>query len=173
MKRTLLLLGVVIVVAGCGTSVPGETASATTRHATIVRAVDGDTVKVRLGDETQNVRLIGIDTPETHKPGVKVECGGRAASANMAQLAPAGAKVTLRSDPSQDDVDRYGRLLAYATVRGKSLQLEQLYAGLAEVYVYRGRAFARQDAYESAQGVAKRARRGVWGTCNGDFHSEQ
>jgi len=176
-RLALGALTAVALVAACseerGGSLRPRTAQAKRQVATIDHVVDGDTIKVKLHGKLVSVRLIGIDTPETHKPGVKVECGGREASANMERLAPAGARVTLTADPSQDSVDRYGRLLAYAKVKGKQLQLEQLYAGWAEVYVYRHKDFARVSDYESAQGVAKRAGRGVWGACSGDFHSEQ
>ena len=49
------------------------------RSARIVRVIDGDTLRVRLtGGRQLTVRLIGIDTPETKRPGVAVECGGAA-----------------------------------------------------------------------------------------------
>lgn len=142
-------------------------------HATVVRVVDGDTIKVLIDGQEKYVRLIGIDTPETHKPGVKIECGALDASANMVRLAPVGAKATLTADPTQDKVDRYGRLLAYVKVKRRSLQLEQVYAGWAEVYVYQGHPFQRTDDYRQAEKVAQRAHRGVWGQCSGDFHSNQ
>jgi micrococcal nuclease len=157
----------------CGTDMRSEPAK-TARSASyeVVRVVDGDTIKVRAGGEDKSVRLIGIDTPETRKPGVKVECGGKAATANMVKLAPEGAKAKLTFDPSQDKEDRYGRLLAYVKVRGKDVQLEQIYDGLAEVYVY-DKNFDRVEKYRRAEVVAERAGRGVWGHCDGDFHSEQ
>ena len=49
-------------------------------NARITEVVDGDTVKVRASGakhKDYTVRLIGIDTPETKRPGVPVECGGR------------------------------------------------------------------------------------------------
>lgn len=147
--------------------------STSSQTATIVRDVDGDTIKVDVGGKQTSVRLIGIDTPETHKPGVKVECGGREASENAARIARAGARVRLTYDPTQDQVDRYGRLLAYVSVGGQSLQLAQLRAGLAEVYVYGGKPFQRVESFRRASRVAERAHRGVWGACGGDFHSEQ
>jgi micrococcal nuclease len=163
-----------VVLAGCGTSSPSPRLQpAKSTSVSIVKVVDGDTIKVHINGTDQSVRLIGIDTPETHKPGVKVECGGKEASANMARLAPVGAKVTLTYDPSQGKVDRYGRILAYAGVNHKSLELEQLYAGLAEVYVYQHKNFARVESYKTAEGVAKRENVGVWKNCSGDFHSNQ
>jgi micrococcal nuclease len=81
----------------------------------VVRVIDGDAVKVRLTTgQTANVRLIGIDTPETGKPGPPVECGGLDATARMKKLAllnGRGRMVSLRSDPTQDSTDRFGRLL--------------------------------------------------------------
>src|SRR5215471_7815923 len=54
--------------------------------ATVVRVVDGDTVILRLGGADQRVRLIGIDTPETVKPGTPVQCWGPEASAHTKHL---------------------------------------------------------------------------------------
>jgi micrococcal nuclease len=148
--------------------------SSSSETATVVRDVDGDTIKVRLTDGVEhNVRLIGIDTPETHKPGVAVECGGPEASALAAKLAPAGAKAKLTYDPTQDRIDRYKRLLAYVSVNGHSIQLAELRAGWAEVYVYGGHPFKRVDSFRRASDAAKKANRGVWGACSGDFHSNQ
>jgi len=180
-RLSLVTLTVVAVATSCGeqhknarTQSRAQASSGSTQQATIVRDVDGDTIKVKLPDGSEHsVRLIGIDTPETHKPGVKVECGGPEASANMSALAPAGAPVKLTTDPTQDKSDRYGRLLAYATVNGHGLQLAQLRAGWAEVYVYGGKPFQRVDSFRKASEVAKKNGRGVWGQCSGDFHSEQ
>ena len=88
----------------------------------MVRVIDGDTLKVRLASgASETVRLIGIDTPETRKPNTPVECGGRDATARMKRLAlrrGVGVAVVLRSDPTQDRRDRYGRLLAYVSRAG-------------------------------------------------------
>ena len=109
--------------------------------AVVTRVVDGDTLHVRTsaGREVK-VRLLGIDTPETHRPGTPVECGGRQASASMARLAPRGTRITLATDPTQDRVDRYGRLLAYVWLPdGQLAETEQLESGWATTYVFHGR----------------------------------
>ena len=46
----------------------------------VARVVDGDTIEASIGGRTEDVRLIGIDTPETVKPGAPVECFGPQAS---------------------------------------------------------------------------------------------
>lgn len=139
--------------------------------ARIVSVTDGDTIKVRIGKARRTVRIIGIDTPETKRPGVAVECGGPEASANMKRLAPAKAKVSLRTDPTQATKDRYGRLLAYVSRRGRDLGRSQIGAGWATTYVFGGKPFQRTTAYQRSEAKAKAAKKGVYGKCNGVFHS--
>lgn len=79
--------------------------------ATVVDVTDGDTIKVRLQGDVENVRLIGIDTPETHGRGGLRECFGREATSRTAALLPPGTPVRLERDV--EPRDRYGRLLAY------------------------------------------------------------
>jgi micrococcal nuclease len=53
----------------------------------VLSVIDGDTLKVRTSSGRRiTVRLIGVDTPETRKPGRGVECGGRQATAAMRKL---------------------------------------------------------------------------------------
>jgi micrococcal nuclease len=138
----------------------------------LVRVVDGDTVRVRIGGREQVVRLIGIDTPESVRPGVAVECGAKAASAALKRLARPGARVRVVSDPTQATVDRYGRRLGYVTlVDGPSLQLSQLRHGWADVYVYGHTPFVRVASFRKAAEQARDAARGVWRLCGGDFHT--
>jgi endonuclease YncB( thermonuclease family) len=147
--------------------------AATTRMATVVRVIDGDTLKVRLGSgRIRDVRLIGIDTPETKKPGAPVECGGREATARMKLLAlrkGRGRRVSLRSDPTQDATDRYGRMLAYVGSGGTDFGRSLVLSGWAKTYVYEND-FQRATRYRSAQSAAKAAGRGVWRRCAGDVH---
>ena len=46
----------------------------------VVEVLDGDTVVVDRGTERDTVRLLGVDTPETHHPTKPVECFGPEAS---------------------------------------------------------------------------------------------
>jgi micrococcal nuclease len=142
--------------------------------ARVVRVVDGDTIRVELDGREQPVRLLGIDTPETHRPGVPIECGGPEASAYMRELLPPGTRVTLERDRTQDSVDRYRRLLAYVRLPdGRLAEEAQVAAGWAMVYVYGGNPVARDGELRRSQTAARAARRGVWAACDGDFHSAQ
>jgi micrococcal nuclease len=79
-------------------------------EATVSRVVDGDTVIVRSGSRTLDVRLLGIDTPETVDPHRPVGCYGPEASAYTKHLLT-GRRVRLVYD--RELHDRYGRWLAY------------------------------------------------------------
>jgi micrococcal nuclease len=168
----LLCLGVLALV-GCGaagTTEGGGNQSAT--RAVVAYAVDGDTLRVRLpSGRLAYVRLVGIDTPESVRPGEPVECGAEAASDSMHALAPRGASVVLRDDSVADAEDRYGRLLAHAFIAGHQLELAQLRRGWAEVYRFQGQRFDGLARFERAEDSARRAGRGVWSSCGGEFHS--
>jgi len=85
----------------------------------VTRVIDGDTLELASG---QDVRLVGIDTPEVG------ECGYDKATANLAYLV-AGKQVRLtRSD---EDRDRYGRLLRYVNVGDVDAGLRLIKNGLA------------------------------------------
>jgi endonuclease YncB( thermonuclease family) len=156
-------------------------------QAVVTGVTDGDTIKVRRGSSKRyTVRLIGIDTPETKKPGTPVECGGPAATSNMLRLAftrardtdgdglrdragGKGLRVRVTTDPSQDRRDRYGRLLAYVKGARGSLAGAQLRAGWAAVYVFAD-PFAQLGAFQAAESSARAHVRGAWRQCGGNFH---
>ena len=85
----------------------------------VTRVIDGDTLELASG---QDVRLVGIDTPEIG------ECGYDQATANLAYLVE-GKKVRLTM--SDEDRDRYGRLLRYANVGDVDAGLRLIKNGLA------------------------------------------
>ena len=181
MKARIAAVAAVLIAAtasGCAAAARSGGARAinvtTPIRATVAYAVDGDTLRVQLpSGELTYVRLVGIDTPEDVRPGYPTECGARAAAASMDHLAPEGARVTLRPDSVADAEDRYGRLLAHAFIAGRQLEIVQLRRGLAYVYRYQGQRFDGLQRFQAAAGTARHAARGVWGRCNGDFHSAE
>ena len=140
-------------------------------RATVLSAVDGDTLKVQLGTAVETVRLIGIDTPETRDPRRPVECFGREAAAETARRAPPGATVALQADPTQGDRDRYGRLLRYVWLpaEGRLLNLELLIGGFAVEYTY-ALPYQYQAVFQKAAKDARDRGWGLWAatTCQGD-----
>lgn len=138
----------------------------TKTRATVLEITDGDTIAVRIKGHERDVRLTGIDTPEVY---FGAECGGAEASASMNQLLSPGDRIKLISDPSQDRVDAYGRLLRYVVRDGKDVGKAQIAAGWAEVYVF-DKPFKRVDLYRVLETSAKVGNAGVWGMCGGNFH---
>lgn len=136
------------------------------KRARVVSVTDGDTIKVRSGGRTHDVRLIGIDTPEVYGG---TECGGPQASRSMKRMLGKRDRVRLIRDRTQDNVDRYGRLLRYVERRGRDVGRRQVRKGWAKPYVYE-RPFKRLSSYRAARRAAKQQKRGVWGRCGGDFH---
>lgn len=136
------------------------------RGARVVSVTDGDTIKVRVKRRKRDVRLIGIDTPEVYGG---VECGGRAASRSMKRMLDRGDRVRLIRDRSQDNRDRYGRILRYVKRKGRDVGKRQIRHGWAKPYVYE-RPFKKLRSYRKAKRQAKRNNRGVWGRCGGRFH---
>jgi micrococcal nuclease len=132
--------------------------------ATVLRVVDGDTVDIV--DDVRGrlrIRLLGIDTPETKKPGYSVGCWGPEAS-QFAASTLTGSRVGVFTDPTQDLHDRYGRTLAYLRKGdGWDYSVEAARAGAAKSYVYHGRPAGEYDAIENAQREAQSAQRGLWG----------
>ena len=135
-------------------------------NATMVRAVDGDTIDVRIRGTTERVRLIGIDTPETKKPNTPVQCYGPEASAFTEQALPPGESVVLVRD--REARDDYGRLLAYVyrATDGLFVNLDLATRGLA-----RPLTIAPNDAHAAefvaAARAAEAADLGLWGACSG------
>lgn len=75
----------------------------------------------------------------------------------------------LRTDATQDPVDRFGRLPVYVSGGGVDFGREMIASGWAKVYVCE-RDFRRVTAYRKAQASVRAARRGVWRECGGAFH---
>jgi len=133
------------------------------------RVVDGDTVKVTLDGAQVSVRLIGINTPETVKPGSPVECFGPEASQFAKDLLD-GQRIVLEFDDSQGYFDRYDRVLAYVwrVLPDGSLRLfneEAVAGGFAEERQYTDGPYAWKDAFVSAQSRAIEDDRGLWAAC--------
>ena len=110
---------------------------------TLDRVVDGDTISATDASGTVvKVRIIGINSPETVDPRRPVECFGREASSHLKNdLLPTGMHLRLVSDDTQDNVDRYGRLLRYVeiSVAGTTTDvgLAMIRDGFAYQYLYK------------------------------------
>lgn len=129
--------------------------------ARVVRVVDGDTFEARIGDAVEDVRLIGVDTPETVKPGTPVQCFGERAS-HFTKRRLTGRRVRLVVGVERRDV--YGRLLAYAYAGRRLFNAILVQRGLARpLTIPPNDRFAPR--FEGLALAAARSGRGLWGAC--------
>lgn len=144
--------------------------------AKIVRIVDGDTIIVSFEGKEEKVRLIGVNTPESVDlpagkagPRRKIECFGKEAKEYVTNLL-SGKSVSLQADVTQQDRDRYGRLLRYVFFAdGRLVNQLIIQEGYAYEYTY-DLPYQYQSEFKKAEGEAQASGRGLWGrgTCNGE-----
>lgn len=138
----------------------GETSTARVLH-----VIDGDTVTVRTQDTTEDVRLLGLDAPEVAHPGDEGECFGNESTEALARRLPHGSRVQLLTDPTQNQIDRYGRLLRYVHADGLDVAKNMIRSGAASAR-RDSPAVQRYDQYAQAENAAQHENRGLWRTCN-------
>ena len=127
----------------------------------VTRVVDGDTIEARIGDRIEDVRYIGVDTPETVKPGAPVQCFGPQASAFNHRLVER-RQVRLVFGLERRDV--YGRLLAYVHLGDRFVNASLVRRGLARsLTIPPNDRFA--PLFRRLELGAARAGRGLWGAC--------
>ena len=163
MGRIVAILALTLVATACAQSQQ----PAADGRAAVVRVVDGDTIVVRLAGHDEHVRLLGIDTPETHKPDSPVECFGPEAADRLSSLLPNGTVVRLVRDVEARD--RYDRLLAYVyrDSDGLFVDLAMVADGYAGTLTIKPNV-AHRGELERAATDAQAAHRGLWATCGGN-----
>lgn len=129
--------------------------------AVVTRVVDGDTIEARIGEEVEDVRLIGVDTPETVKPGAPVECFGPQAS-HFAHRLLEGGRVRLVF--GEERRDSYGRALAYVYIGRRFVNATLVRRGFARTLT-----IPPNDRFapllQRLELRAARAGQGLWGVC--------
>lgn len=140
---------------------PGQ-AAARGVPATVTRVVDGDTAEMLIDGREEDVRYIGIDSPESVQPEAPVECFGPQAGELNERLVE-GRRVRLVFDSERSDV--YGRLLAYVFRGRLFVNAELVRRGYARTLT-----IAPNDTYAGLlarlERAAGRAGRGLWRACS-------
>jgi micrococcal nuclease len=130
---------------------------------TVTRFSDGDTITVDMNGTEEAVRMIGVDTPETHHPSKPVQCYGPAASAYTRNLI-GDQKVRLEADSTNQNRDRYDRLLRYVYLPdGRMVEEELIKNGYG--FAYTSFPFTKKEAFVQLEEQAKSANKGLWGNC--------
>jgi micrococcal nuclease len=127
----------------------------------VTRVVDGDTIEVEYQGHSEDVRYIGVDTPESVKPDTPVQCYAIAASHFNEGLVD-GKRVRLVFDAERRDV--YDRLLAYAYLGDTFVNAELVRRGYARTLeIAPNTRFA--GLFDRLEQAAANAGRGLWGEC--------
>lgn len=162
----------VLVFAGCEVvgpfssgSPPSPSTSPSMLTVAVAAVVDGDTIRVRLGGVVERVRILGLDTPEVDPSNRTPACYGEEASA-FAEERLGGRTVRLELDPTQDERDQYGRLLAHVFVDGELFAASVIAGGYGIHYVH-DRPSLHATELEAAEAVARRTVAGLWSACDG------
>jgi endonuclease YncB( thermonuclease family) len=129
----------------------------------VIKFDDGDTIAVDMNGQTETIRFIGVDTPETHDPRKPVQCYGPEAAA-YTRATIGNQRVRLASDPLSSNRDRYDRLLRYVYLADGTLLNEQLIkTGHGFAYTYFP--FTKSALFTKDEIVAQRNKIGVWKFC--------
>jgi micrococcal nuclease len=162
-RLAALLLALVVPVALIGCEADPGASDQGRAVGRVVKVVDGDTVHVRVGGRRETVRYIGVDTPESVKPGSPVQCFAKRASVFNARLV-AGERVSMVTDAERRD--RYGRLLAYVyRVRdGLFVNAELVRRGYAQPLTIPPNV-AHAAGFLRLAAAARRDGRGLWSAC--------
>jgi micrococcal nuclease len=127
-------------------------------HMRVVRVIDGDSIKAKINGEEIIVRLVGIDAPELPK---KKNLPGQPFCVKAKEYL-ANRILNKVVDIKFYGKNRHGLLLGEVFVDGININLEMIYAGLAEVY--RGKPARNLDIaiYRDAERKAKGSIQGIW-----------
>jgi micrococcal nuclease len=130
-------------------------------NASIIKNIDGDTIDINLEGKEEKVRMLCVDTPETHHPRLGVQPFGPEASDFTKKTLYVGRKVQVELGIGGGR-DKYGRLLAYIYVDGKMFNEMLLEKGLARVaYIYAPNT-KYVDEFYAIQKQAQQKGIGIW-----------
>jgi micrococcal nuclease len=168
-KKKLLSLLLAVVLAGFSFYLnkrqlpPTVLGTASPGYYRVTDFADGDTFSVDMNGKTERIRLIGVDTPETHDPRKAVQCFGQAASDFTKNLI-GNQPVRLASDDLSTNRDRYDRLLRYVYLPdGRLVEEEIIKQGYG--FAYTSFPFTKSDHFKQLETEAREQKRGLWASC--------
>jgi micrococcal nuclease len=128
-------------------------------RATVVRAIDGDTIQVRIGETlTETVRYIGVNAPELDHPIRGSEPGGKNALEANRRLVE-GQSVVLEFDAQERDAGL--RLLAYVWANGVLVNAALVQQGFAAAATYPPNV-RHAEYFRELQQRARDTEQGLW-----------
>lgn len=142
------------------TSTPTPTFTSTP-NVSLIKVIDGDTIEVNINGINEKVRLIGLDTPEMSDSRESIRCFAVEAK-NKTQSLIAYQNIKLEKDPTQNNRDKYNRLLRYVILKdGRNLAKVIIEQGYGYEYTYRI-PYVYQKEFKEAQKKAEKNKVGLW-----------
>ncbi|MDW7772011.1 MAG: thermonuclease family protein [Desulfobulbaceae bacterium] len=117
----------------------------------VVKVLDGDSIQVKRDGKIYEIRLYGIDTPEYKQP-----------YSNKAKQYTKRLAYRQTVSVKKKDVDRYGRIVALVSSRGKLVNKELVRSGLAWFYPRYCREQPLCGELEALEKQARKEGRGLW-----------
>lgn len=140
----------------------------------VTKVVDGDTIKALIEGEEESLRLICVDTEESHPGGSKpVTEAGKAASAMAKEYfaLPGGGLTQVDIEFDTEDLledclikhrGNYGRLLCYVHKAEENYNLKLVKEGLSPYFVKYGRSRSYHKQLMTAEAEAQAHNRVIW-----------
>ena len=129
-----------------------SSSNTTTFESLVIGVSDGDTLTLLSADKKQTkIRLDSIDAPEKKQP-----------FGNVAKKALSDKVYKKQVIVESSKIDKYGRTVGTVWVDGLLVNLEMVKTGIAWVY----RKYATNQAYYSAEEIAKNNKIGLWSQPN-------
>lgn len=180
--KSVFTIGVIVLLAYFGWKyiVPklNEREQRERKEYTITKVTDGDTFEAEANGKKEKIRMLGIDTPEkfdsdklardierTKRDSETIKKLGELSSKFTHSLLE-GKKVLLEPDKSQDDRDKYGRLLRYVYLEDGTFVNKKI---VAEGYavVFRKFKVSKEKELIEAETDARTGKKGLWGDVEG------
>jgi micrococcal nuclease len=155
-RRFLIFLLIVCILALFSIYYPAITGNITKQDyypresAILLRAVDGDTIEAKVGEEIWKIRVLGINTPEKNMPAYQEAKDFLKSFENRS--------IELQRDGP--DSDLYKRKLRYIFYDNRFLDLEIIQNGLANAYYTDGLKYEKD--FLDAEKKARAAEVGIW-----------
>ncbi|MBL8015761.1 MAG: thermonuclease family protein [Ignavibacteria bacterium] len=180
--KSVFTIGVIVLMAYFGWKyiVPklSEREQRERKEYTVTKVFDGDTFEAESNGKKEKVRMLGIDTPEkfdsdkltrdmerTKKDSETIKKLGELSSQYTRKLLE-GKKVLLEPDKTQDEKDKYGRLLRYVYLEDGTFVNKKI---VSEGYAVAFRKFkvSKEKELVEAETDARKNKKGLWGDIEG------
>lgn len=130
----------------------------TMTRVTVTRIVDGDTISIQEQGNSDNVRLLGVNTPETTNN--KNEPWGATATAFTSTLLNKEIELWISANPKQHR-DDYNRRLGVIVYEGQIFNARLISEGLATRLLMEN-ALLNYPLWEDIEIEARRGKKGLW-----------